>query len=219
MHEDDITRLCAPDIELVGFADLGALKVVYPDLFEYMEREFPFAVSLGKVLLGGVLDSVRDGPTPLYFSHYRQVNYLLDRVALRVASYIEARGYTAVPVPASQYISRRPYTGQICHRRIGWQAGHGTRGLNNLLVHPVYGSAVRYVSVLTDMPLAGTGPVEEGCTGCGRCREACPAGAVADTPEGFRMDACVEKLEEFRKIPFVGQHVCGVCVSVCRGKR
>jgi len=204
-------------VDLIGFADLCELEKSFPDLFANLNIKYPYAVSIGKSLSRGVLDTIIDRPNPLYFSHYRQINYLLDRVTLEVASLIEKRGFSALPVPASQYISRDPYAAHICHRRIAWQAGLGSRGLNNLLVNPVYGSAVRLASVLTDMKFETAAPVEDGCVRCERCVYACPAGAVASEPEGFDLSKCLETLEKFRKIPFVSQHICGVCISVCRG--
>ena len=38
---------------------------------------------------------------------------------------------------------------------VGWAAGLGHIGRCTLLVHPQYGAQMRYVSVLTDMPLPG----------------------------------------------------------------
>ena len=217
VYNKDIEEVCEGEVDLVGFADLDELKKTYPDLFDNLGQEYRFAVSIGKALSRGILDTIEDRPTTIYFSHYRQVNYLLDRVTLRIASYIEQKGFRALPVPASQYAGKEPNKGHICHRRVGWQAGHGSQGLNNLLVSPEYGSAVRYASVLTDMPFETGRTIDNGCDKCGKCIDACPAGAIEETCEDFNLEACIAKLEEFRKLPFIGQHICGICVSACRG--
>ena len=55
-------------------------------------------------------------------------------------------------------------------------------------------------------------------TSCGRCTaciSVCPANAVRKETADFSLEACYEKLTEFTHIPFVGQHICGVCVKAC----
>ncbi|MFH1709086.1 MAG: 4Fe-4S binding protein [Planctomycetota bacterium] len=215
-----IGRFLAETADLHGVADLEALALTWPDLWDNLPGRYPRGISIGTALLKGVLDTVRGGPNPLYFSHYRQVNNQLDRTALALAAFIERAGYAAVPIPASQLLARGPVMrAHLCHRRVAWQAGLGMRGLNNLLVTPRFGAAVRLATVLTDMPLPAAVPVEEGCDRCGLCRDACPSGAIGATPADFDLARCRAKLDEFSRIPFVAQHVCGVCQSACRGHR
>lgn len=218
-HNKQITTFIGNKIDLIGFADLQQLEKTYPDLFDNLSTAFPSAVSIGKKLLDGVLDTIEGGPNLIYFHHYRQINFLLDRVSCELASHIEHLGFKALPIAASQITHRNPMKAHICHRRIAWQAGLGCRGLNNLLVTPEYGSGIRLASVLTDMPLESGTPDESACSKCGRCINACPAGAIGKDAEDFNIEKCRSKLDEFRKIPFIGQHICGVCVSVCRREK
>jgi len=218
-NNQKIRDAAAGDVDLIGFADLEALEKEYDDLFENMTVRFPRAVVMGKALAWGVLDTIGSEPTHAYFHHYRQVNSHLDRVALLVSSLIEQEGFKALPIGASQLIGRKPMKAYICHRRIGWQAGLGNRGLNNLLVTPEYGSAVRFVTILTDMPFETGTPVDEGCDFCGDCINVCPAAAIGSQIDDFCLEKCSAKLDEFSKIPFISQHICGVCISACRGKR
>jgi hypothetical protein len=37
-------------------------------------------------------------------------------------------------------------------------------------------------------------------------------------PAEFDHRACFEKLDEFRRIRLVSQHICGLCVKACRGR-
>ena len=201
-----------------GVADLEALKSDVPDLLARVPGEFSRAVVLGIRLEAVVLDDLSDHPTPLYTHHYRQVNYQLDRVALLVANRIQEAGFRALAVPASQIISRNPMVGHVSHKLLGWAAGLGYVGRCTLLVHPRHGAQMRYVSVLTDLLLPADAPHGGSCGECRACIPVCPAGAIHETREEFDLEACFQKLTEFTRLPFVGQHICGVCVKACKGQ-
>ena len=208
-------------LRLFGVADLEALLRSHPDLFCHLPGPFPRAVSLGFPLSRAVIDDIVDCPTPLYFHLYRQANYQLDRAALQLSLLLEEAGFRSLPVPASQVIADAPMRGHISHRLVAWAAGLGWHGRNNLLVSPLLGSRLRLVTVLTDAPLTPDRPLQADCGSCRACLVVCPAGAIRDNPAHFDLDACYRKLSEFRRLPFIGQHICGVCVKACapRGPR
>ncbi len=180
---------------------------------------FSRAIVVGLRLNDAVLERIVDRPTPLYFHHYRQVNWRLDRLALELADQIQDAGHASLAIPASQVIGRDPMRGHVSHRMLGQAAGLGHLGRSTLLVHPRYGARMRYVSVLTDAPLPADAPREGGCGDCRACLEACPAGAIQDARTEFDGAACYATLNEFARIPYVGQHICGVCVRACPGRR
>jgi len=202
-------------IAAVGVADLRGKERESPGLWELMPERFDRAVVLAVRLPDAVVDAIVDRPTPAYFHVYRQANYLLDRVAFELTSEIERVGYRAFPVAASQYVATDPFRGQISHRLLGFWAGLGWIGRSTLLVHPGFGARLRLASVLTDAPLAAATPLGGSCKDCRRCIDACPAQAIGETSREFDLEACYRKLCDFAKIPFVGQHVCGVCVKAC----
>ena len=142
---------------LFGTADVSGIRdsIFLP---ENLRDRVGFALSLGKRLVTGVLDDIQDGPTPLYFHHYRQINYFLDRGAMLVASRIQDLGFRAVPIPASQVIDWPKQRAHLSHKKVGEMAGLGWVGRNNLLVTPQFGSQFRLVTVLTDMPLEAGDP-------------------------------------------------------------
>ena len=180
-------------------------------------KKLPYAVSAGAALSGAVLDDITDHPTKLYFYHYRQVNYLLDRIALLLAKKIQDTGFSALPVPASQTIDWNKQRGALSHRKMAAKAGLGWIGRSRLLVNPELGARLRLVTVLTDMPLAEDKPLEDGCGSCMECVNACPAGAIKKNRDDYDFKKCFNKLDEFRKKHGIGHHICGVCVKVCRG--
>lgn len=59
--------------------------------------------------------------------------------------------------------------------------GLGKAGLHNKVIVPKYGTFMRFVYIITDMPLEFDEPfTEELCDGCGKCKSACPGNAIAD---------------------------------------
>ena len=204
-------------IDFVGVADVTRARGEF--LLETSLREkFDRGLVLGKRLLPSVLDELRDSPTPLYMHHYRQVNYLLDRAALLTAGLIHEQGYRALPIAASQIIDWQRQRAHVSHKEIGRLAGLGWLGRNNLLINPDCGAQWRLVTVLTDMPLEASAPLESDCGECHRCESSCPAAAIKETREAFDHLACYEKLKEFRRSGAVSQFICGLCVRACRGR-
>jgi len=202
-----------------GVADLDKLKKKEPRLLDLVGADFSRAVVFGMRLQDAALAGIIDRPTPIYFHNYRQLNYQLDRAALLIADKIQDAGFRALAVPASQIIKKEPPSCHISHKLLGWASGIGFLGRCTLLVHPRYGARMRYVSVLTDAPLEPDTPYVGGCAACRACIDVCPAGAVKEKREDFDLDACYRKLTEFAKIPYIGQHICGVCVKACKGEQ
>ena len=200
---------------LFGVAELDVVLDAEPRALELVPGDFTRAVVFGIPLQNAVIESIVDRPTPLYFHNYRQVNYELDSLALAGAALLQREGHRAIAIASSQLIVSEPMRGHVSHRLLGWAAGLGWWGRNNLLVNPRFGSRVRYVSVLTDGPVEPDEPLKRDCGTCMACVRVCPARAIETRPEDFQLDACCRQLCEFARIPFVGQHICGVCVKAC----
>jgi epoxyqueuosine reductase len=203
-------------LSLFGVADVVGIREEF-SLAKKLREKFDWGISLGKRLLDAVLEDIEDRPTRLYFHHYRQLNFFLDRAAFLLSSYIQESGFQALPIPASQIIDWERQRAHLSHKKVGYLAGLGFIGRSNLLVNPELGSRFRLVTVLTDMPLEADKPLEADCGTCRKCLEPCPAQAIKEKKEEFDHRACFEKLKEFRKMGIVGQHICGVCVKACPG--
>jgi len=201
----------------VGVADLAALRERELAAMASAPTEFSRGIALGMRLPDAVIDAIEDRPTPLYFHVYRQANYALDRAAFDLALVLQQAGRRAVAVPASQITDAGGRRGMVSHRLIGHAAGLGWIGRPTLLVDPRYGARMRYASVLTDAPYVAGEPMADRCGECRKCVDACPAGAVKESSRDFDLEVCFEKLAEFRKLRFIGQHICGICVGACRG--
>jgi epoxyqueuosine reductase QueG len=204
-------------LDLIGVADPGRAAQGCLELTGATSERFPRAIVVAVRVSPGVLSTLVDGPNLLYLHHYRQLNFQLDRGALRIVQEIERMGYAALPVPASQVVDWTAMRGHVSHKEMAGLAGLGWRGRNNLLVTGHFGAQVRLATVLTDLPLEPGAPMSAGCDGCQRCLPACPAGAIKGEPEGFDHEACYRQLKEFSKARRISQHICGLCVKACGG--
>jgi epoxyqueuosine reductase len=174
-------------------------------------------ISFGYRLSDIVLDGIKDHPTRTYQYHYRQVNILLDQIGLRIAGHLQQLGRRAFPVPSSQVVDWKSFTGHVSHKAVARLAGLGWIGRNNLLVNPDHGSRVRYASVLSDAVLPCDSPIELGCGECHRCLMACPGGAIGESPSDFDLAVCLSTMDRLRKPANIGSRICGLCVRACVG--
>jgi len=216
LRDEIKTKALELEFSVFGVADVTQIREKF-----YLDKKtfskFDRAISLGKRLLDSVIDDIDDQPTKLYYHHYRQLNFFLDRQAFSLSSAIQEKGYEALPIPASQLLDWKKHIGHVSHKHVAVQAGVGWIGRNNLLVNPELGSRLRLVTLLTDMPLEPDKPFSGNCGACKKCLSTCPAGAIKETQEEFDHISCYNKLEEFRRAGIVGQHICGVCVKACSG--
>lgn len=201
---------------LFGVADVAEIKHEF-NLPKVSVEKFSRGIALGKRLLDAVIEEIVDRPTALYFHHYRQLNFFLDRGAFLVASKIQELGFQALPIPASQITDWKKQQSHVSHKKVGYLAGLGWIGRNNLLVNPDLGSRARLVTILTDMPLATDNPLDLDCGSCRACIGVCPAKAIHENVADFDHWLCFDKLKEFRNSGVVGQHICGVCIKACPG--
>ena len=218
-NTDSIKALASEmGFSLCSVADIIEVRKEFHIDLDFVSQ-FDRAISLTKRLLDPIIENIKDRPTLLYFHHYRQLNFFLDRGAFLLSSYIQDRGYNALPIPASQMIDWEKQRSHVSHKIVGRLAGLGWIGRNNLLVNPELGSRHRLVTILTDMPLQPDEALERDCGECLACLATCPAQAIKEDKDDFDHWACFDKLKEFRRQGVVGQHICGVCIKACKGPK
>ncbi|MEO0072715.1 MAG: hypothetical protein ABIK10_04670 [candidate division WOR-3 bacterium] len=206
--------------KLIGIADLKKIDIDDFLINKDVLQKFTCAISIAVPLLRGIFQEIIDHPTLLYFHHYRQINNLLDRIALEIAQYIENtdKNFLAMPIPASQIVDWQTQRGHLSHKRIAVQAGLGWLGRNNLLVTKEYGAQVRLTTILTNIefPLSVfLKSIPFSCGECEKCLKGCPASAINTNPDEFDHFKCFEKLKEFQRKGYTHQYICGICVKVC----
>jgi epoxyqueuosine reductase len=204
---------------LFGVADLHSFKkeeiLLPPSLIDRL----PYAISVGFHLSDAVLEEIEHQPTPLYFHHYQRINILLDTIGLIMTSAIQDLGYQAVPIPASQIVDWKIQKGHLSHKHVARAAGLGWMGRNNLLVNEQFGSRIRLVTLLTEIPLVVSSPSTKDCGSCLDCVSACPAGAIKERQKDFDHLRCYEQLRTFAKTLHFSHNICGVCIKACRGPK
>ncbi len=202
---------------LFGVADLRPFKreeiLLPPNLVDQLY----YAISVGYHLSNAVLEEIENQPTPLYFHHYQRVNILLDNIGLIVTSTIQDLGSRAMPIPASQLVDWKNQRGHLSHKHVARAAGLGWIGRNNLLVNEKFGSRIRLVTILTDLPLPIESPSVKNCGSCRRCLSVCPVQAIKERQEDFDHLRCYEQLRTFTKTLHFSHNICGVCVKACKG--
>lgn len=214
-------------IDYTGVADLAPAREFILRFGGGRAANYPYCVSLGIALPNAIVNALPDREEYAvrvnYRTHaYEYVNRRLDEAASRVASLIQQGGYNALPVPATDHISDEGLYAFFSHKLGAHLAGHGWIGKSCLLVTKEHGPRVRFVSVLTDVPLRATGePMEQECGDCTECVDVCPVHAF--TGKNFREDESREKRYDAHKcddyfdaMEAEGKlKVCGMCLNVC----
>jgi len=204
----------------LGADDIGFCRIPAPTVLQ--NSDLTHAISIVVKLSDSVLKTIENAPSFVYFQHYRTANALLDQIAFRLAREIEKKGFSAMPIAASQSLGKdNPYRGVIPHKTVAVLSGLGFVGKSGLFLSKDYGSKIRLATILTNAPFESELPViENGCGNCEICKNACPAGAIyGEKPKtnGERnFDA--EKCSKYMKEHFqdIGRgSVCGVCIKVC----
>jgi epoxyqueuosine reductase len=203
-------------LAVFGVADMEPLQgIIHSSLLDTV-KNLRFGISIGFRLSDPIIDGISGQPTLIYKHHYKVANYMLDRAAAIIHSFISERGYRALPIPASQVVDWERNLGHLSHKAVAVQAGLGWIGKSALFIHPVHRARLRLATVLTDLPLEAGLPLENvGCGDCSACIKACPAGAISE--QGYDRDKCAAKLKEFSKLPGIGQSICGICLKACPG--
>jgi epoxyqueuosine reductase len=206
---------------LFGVADLRPVKdyieeIYGPDLLHY-ERGVVMAIPYPVT----VVNQLNEGPTHTYLYYYNVLNTSLDNLALKIAIFLQDKGFNAFPVPASQRITADKLGGIFSHRLVANLAGIGWIGKNSNLITEEYGPRIRLVTVLTDAPLPTDEPIQERCGTCRACADACPPSAI--TGKAFAKEdsldarlnakACDEYMAKVR-VSF-GKRICGRCLAAC----
>lgn len=203
--------------DLCGWASLRAVDLKKHTLLPEEETElYKSAFVFAKQHTPEAIKGLKGRPTAAYCQEYRSLNKELYRIALAVEKYLKDKGIGCRAINPSQTLDEQAQKGLVSHKALAERAGIGVRGRNNLFItFPPY-PPVRLCSVLTDIPVKKPPKLEwtYPCDTCENCQINCPADAIGETYEEYRIDLCLEHLDAVASKNISAQ-ICGACLVVC----
>jgi len=146
----------------------------------------------------------------IYAQEYHRINRFLNAICKEIADF-----FSGISIPATvEGIDAKnveDYYGiTISHRLVAENAGLGWRGKNELLVNERFSCALRFASIVTDLPLIHGEKVKDSCGQCEACLEACPILKNKDKLEDYR-ENCRRYIVQLH----LDGEVCGKCIKAC----
>lgn len=212
----------------------------YADLTGLLDKKFAgfnYGISIGVKLDKTIVDEVITGPTPKYFSHYKQANNDLASLTGKISEELTVNNIESLPISPTVSTSDldsiyfETLRTDLSHKMVATRAGLGWIGKTDLFISTEFGPRLRLVSILLKTPVKPKlNPIDR--SRCGKCRicvDICPAKAATGKLWNIRVDRnefydpwkCRNQCAEFGKIRLgMDARVCGICVSACPvGKR
>lgn len=155
-----------------------------------------------------------DVSSPLWVQSYLNANVIAAQINEHLVDMLQQQGIAACIPHDAGMISMEIPRSRWSQRHVAYIAGHGTFGLNNMLISDK-GSVGRYFSIITCLDVPADPLVqEERCLfkkngTCKLCVQRCFAGALAE--DGFDRFKCLEQCMKNEAI-YPGADVCGKCV-------
>jgi epoxyqueuosine reductase len=197
------------------FADMR-FTMARPEVSCHPETLLPGARSVVSAALCYWADGPEPGPgegrLPRYTwgDRYAELREKLDALGRRLG------GAYRVLVDANQHVDREAAA----------RSGVGFYGKNTMLITRRHGSWVVLGTLVSDVELEPTAPLDAGCGSCTLCVEACPTGAL-DEPGTHDATRCLSYWsqapaaipEEFREQMGDLAYGCDICQDVCPWNR
>lgn len=146
----------------------------------------------------------------VYAREYHKINKFLNNISRDVAD-----SFGGIPIPATvegiNVKSVEEYCGMtVSHRVVAENAGLGWRGKNELIVNSRFSCALRFASIITDLPLAYGRKVKISCGPCQACLDACPFLKNKEKLKDYR-ESCRKYIQKLG----LEAEVCGKCIKAC----
>ena len=200
MREKIIELAKQNSADVIGFAPAERFEKDSP-IFKIMP-ETKTVIGLGFRILRGIYRGIEEGSTYYQYTTMAVENMeetVMPMAQLKIAMALEEEGYIALPQRRHQQIMREEnstnpevaydavYRARVAEVQIDFldtaiKCGLGEKGLHGVLLNDDYGPFIRYCFILTDAELEATEEYAPHlCDGCGKCRTACPGGAIDDS--------------------------------------
>lgn len=159
------------------------------------------------------LEFLKTGGTPVSDFEIGRVYALSALVAVQVAAYIRALGWSARAHHMRNY--------GVLVVPVAVDAGLGELGRCGYLIHPRLGANLRLACVTTDLPLALDPPVDLGvqdfCSKCLKCATTCPSGAIPKGDKVVVRGVRKWQIDPEKCLLYWGHlgSACAICQTVC----
>jgi len=210
---------------IFGFADLTGL-------LQNKFIGFNYGISIGRKLDYKIVDKVNNGPTPEYYSHYRQINKDLSLLTKKISDDLNKNDIETLKIDPTVSTSELDsvYFNTLCtdlsHKMVATRAGLGWIGKTDLFISREFGPRLRLVSILLKTPVKPKlKPVDMSrCGNCSICVDICPAEAANGKPWDITVDReefydpwkCRNQCAEFGMNRLgLDVRICGICVAAC----
>ena len=224
---DDILKknLLPAENYIFGFADLTGL-------LQNKFIGFNYGISIGRKLDYKIVDKVNNGPTPEYYSHYRQINKDLSLLTKKISDDLNKNDIETLKIDPTVSTSEldsvysKTLRTDLSHKMVATRAGLGWIGKTDLFISREFGPRLRLVSILLKTPVKPKlKPVDMSrCGNCSICVDICPAKAAngklwditVDREEFYDPWKCRNQCAEFgRNRLGLDVRICGICVASC----
>jgi len=182
--------------ELMKSGSVTCIGIAYPAL----------AIESINVIVDGVADRKRWN---IYAMEYRKINEHLNTISKRMADDFGGVHITATTGAHVEKVSEF-YPLTISHRVVAENAGLGWRGKNELIVSEAYGCALRFASIISNVPLPYGTKKDNRCGACVACLDACAILKNKAKLVDYRANCW-----QFIKGLALEEDVCGKCIAAC----
>lgn len=188
--------------DIIGFASAESFDKDDPIFKIYPQTKTVIALAFR--VLRGIYRGTEEGTTYYQYTTMAVENMeetIMPMAQLKVANYIESKGYIAVPQRRHQQImseenSTNPevaydaiYRNKTAENQMDFadaavKCGIGEKGLSGAVLTDDFGPMVRYCFILTDAEIdADEIKKAHICDKCGKCIKACPGNAISENGE------------------------------------
>jgi len=146
----------------------------------------------------------------VYVREYHKLNRFLNDISKNIADVFDGIFIPATVEGIAVNNVEEYYEMTVSHRVIAEKAGLGWRGKNELIVNEKFSCALRFASVIVNLPLIHGRKVKFTCGECEACLEACSFLGNRDRLENYG-ESCRKYIVQ---LGLEGE-VCGKCVKAC----
>ena len=201
--------------QLAAYADtremeLFGITAMKPEwVYEGASLNFQWAIMLG---VAHDYEQMKTAPEPTAGAEVVRQYGRATKACKDIAAWIRQRGWDASPKAG-------PLAGSLLMIPPALECGFGELGKHGSIINKEYGSSFRLAAVLTNAPLIPTSAVnynvDDFCTRCQVCANACPPDAIG--PEKVPVRGANKWYVDFDKcLPFFNENFgCGICIVVC----